>query len=166
MVRKVNPTDASRMADIQIFGWRNAYRGIIDDKILFSKLDIEKKAKSFRASIEEGKELWYVYEEDDIIKGMMCFGNSRDEDRADSFELYCIYVDPLMLRQSIGKQMIEFFEAEAKAKGFNKVILWVLEKNQIGVNFYEKNGYRFEGKRQNIEQLNAVEIRYYKEIGN
>ena len=164
MIRKAELEDSSRIADIQVFGWRNAYRGIIDDFILFNKLNIEKKSQSIRKVLEEGKEEWYVFEEESIIKGIMIIGKSRDSDKAESFELWALYVDPLMMRQGIGSQMILYCENEAREKGFRENLLWVLEKNKIGIGFYEKNGYRKDGKVQEIEKLKATEIRYRKEL--
>jgi GNAT superfamily N-acetyltransferase len=164
MIRKAKPEDASRIADIQIFGWRNAYRTIVDDKILFSKLNIEKKAQNIRKTIEDNSEEWLVFEKDEIVKGMMVMGPSRDEDKKDSFELWCIYVDPLMMRQGIGKAMLQYCEQEARTRGYKENALWVLERNEIGKSFYEKNGYKADGKRQELANLHAYEIRYCKRL--
>ena len=35
MIRIAKIEDASRIAEINIYGWRNTYKGIIDDKRLF-----------------------------------------------------------------------------------------------------------------------------------
>lgn len=164
MIRKAEIDDASRIAEIQISGWRYAYRGIIDDIILFRKLNIEKKSQMIRETLREGKEEWFVYEENGIIKGMMIIGKSRDEEKSDCFELCAIYVEPLMIRNGIGKKMLEYFEETGKNRGFKEYIVWVLEKNIIGRSFYEKNGYKPDGKKLEIEKLNAVEIRYCKKI--
>ncbi|OQB94649.1 MAG: Acetyltransferase (GNAT) family protein [Spirochaetes bacterium ADurb.Bin110] len=164
MIRKAEIDDSSRIADIQIFGWRNAYRGIINDEVLFKKLNIEKKSQMIRNVLEEGDEEWLVYEDNGIIKGMMIQGKSRDEDKKESFELWAIYVDPLMMRNGIGQKMIEYCEETARKRGYKENTVWVLEKNKIGRSFYEKNGYKEDGKKQNIEEYNAVEVRYCKEI--
>lgn len=164
MIRKAEIDDASRIAEIQISGWRYAYKGIIDDIILFRKLNIEKKSQMIRETLREGKEEWFAYEENGIIKGMMIIGKSRDEEKSDCFELCAIYVEPLMIRNGIGKKMLEYFEETGKNRGFKEYIVWVLEKNIIGRSFYEKNGYKPDGKKLEIEKLNAVEIRYCKKI--
>jgi len=164
MIRKALPDDASRIADIQIFGWRNAYRGIVSDKILFSKLNIEKKSQSIRKGLQDGIEEWYVFEEESIIKGIMSIGKSRDDDKPQSFELWAIYVDPLMMRNGIGSQMLEYCETEAREEDYVENSLWCLENNSIGIGFYEKHGYGRDGKRQNIEKINAEEIRFIKKL--
>jgi ribosomal protein S18 acetylase RimI-like enzyme len=164
MIRKADIDDSSRIADIQIFGWRNAYRGIIDDEILFKRLNIEKKSQMIKNVLEEGKEEWFVYEDNGIIKGMMILGKSRDGDKKDAFELWAIYVDPFMMRNGIGKTMIEYCEEIGQKRGYKENILWVLEENNIGRKFYEKNGYKKDGSKKTIEKFNAVEIRYCKKI--
>ncbi|SLM18451.1 conserved hypothetical protein [uncultured spirochete] len=164
MIRKATVNDASRIAEIQIFGWRNAYRGIIDDKILFAKLNIEKKSQSLRKVLEEGTDEWYVFEEKEIVKGAMVAGKCRDADKPEAFELWCLYVDPFMMRKGVGSQMLEYCEKMARDRGYKENILWCLEKNGIGTGFYEKRGYRRDGKAQEIEHLKATEIRYRKEL--
>ena len=164
MIRKATVSDANRIAEIQISGWRNAYRGIVDDKILFAKLNVEKKAQSLRKVLEEASEKWYVFEEEEIVKGVMVIGACRDADKPAAFELWCLYVDPFMLRKGIGGQLLEYCENEARSGGYRENILWCLEKNRIGTSFYEKNGYCRDGKAQEIENLRATEIRYRKEL--
>ena len=164
MIRKAEAKDAGRMAEIQICGWRNAYRGIVSDRILFSRLNIEKKSVAIRKEIEGTEDLWYVFEEEGIVKGMMAFGGSRDEDKKDSFELWCIYVEPLFKRQGVGATMLRFCEEEARGRGFDEVMLWVFEKNAPGRSFYERNGYRADGKTQEIPALDAIEMRYGKRL--
>ncbi len=63
---------------------------------------------------------------------------SRDKDKKDSFELWCIYVDPLMMRQGVGRELLEYCENEARRRGYRENSLWVLERNTIGKNFYDK----------------------------
>ena len=41
-------------------------------------------------------------------------------------------------------------------------MIWVLEENGMGRNFYEKNGYRSDGKEKIFKRWNQREIRYVK----
>lgn len=164
MIRHATVGDSSRIADIQIFGWRNAYRGIIIDIILFNNLNIEKTSKSIKESIENKKEEIFVFEEDEIVKAMMIIGKSRDYDMQNAFELWCIYVDPLMMRSGIGSKMLEYCEKEACDRGCNMNMLWVLTRNIIGRSFYEKNGYCTDGNKKIIERFGVEELRYVKQM--
>jgi ribosomal protein S18 acetylase RimI-like enzyme len=164
MIRRATPEDAGRMADIHINGWRYAYRGIVSDGILFVKMNVENRTNALKKIIEEGVEEWYVLDDNEILKGILLIGASRDNDIQDAFEMWCIYVDHFMLREGTGNKLLTFCESEAAKRGFSKIILWVLEKNHIGKDFYLKNGFIEEGKSQFLENLKATEIRLMKNI--
>ncbi|HQQ19378.1 MAG TPA: GNAT family N-acetyltransferase [Exilispira sp.] len=162
MIRSANIEDACRIAEIQIFGWRSAYRGIVSDDILFRKLIVTSKSIRLEKSITEGVDNFFVLEEDEIIKGFIICGKSRSEDRPESYELYAIYVEPLMKGLKIGTQLINFFDNIAVQQGYKSSILWVFKENERSRHFYEKNGYSLEGKEAYLEEFNAWEVRYIK----
>ena len=163
MIRPADISDANRMAEIHVFGWRTAYRGIVSDDFLFTQLHVAKQEKHFQDAIQNKLEESYVWD-DGIIKGFLTMGPCRDADEPNAFELWGIYVEPLMKRQGIGSQLVRFCEEIAKARGYTEIVLWVLEKNQSGRDFYEKLGYVADGKRNYIEALLVGEIRYRKDI--
>lgn len=163
MIREAIAEDGKRMAEINVIGWRYAYRNIISDEFLFKTLDIVKRAEYFSKIAEEKQQgVAYVYEEAGIVKGFMTIGPCRDEDRKTSFELYGLYVEPFMTRGGIGSQLIHFCEQKARELGYSEVLVWVLEGNAIGINFYEKMGYSLEGARKLLEKHNRYELRYHK----
>jgi ribosomal protein S18 acetylase RimI-like enzyme len=48
-----------------------------------------------------------------------------------------------------------------KKKGFDKIVLWVLEDNASARRFYEKHGFAFDGTRKEIEiGKKYIELRY------
>ena len=164
-IRKAVYNDAGRLAEIHIFGWRSAYRNIVSDKYLFGKLSVSKRIDGFKKSIEENNEETYVYEEDEIIKGFMTIGICRNEDKKDAFELWGLYVDPLLKRNGVGRKLIQYCEDEALKRGFKDIVLWVFEKNTEGRAFYKKLGYEVDGKREFLEYFQEYEIRYIKRVG-
>jgi GNAT superfamily N-acetyltransferase len=163
MIRKAEIEDALRIAEINIFAWRCAYRGIVSDDILFSKLLVAKKVKQFEKLINEGNENIFVYDEDGITKGFMNFGKCRNEDKPDDYELYAIYVEPLMKRQGVGTRLIKYFDDIAIENSYKESVLWVFKNNKESRKFYEKNGYINDGKEEFLENFNAWEIRYKKD---
>ena len=106
----------------------------------------------------------YVNEDPDtgIIKGMMGTGMNEDEDKEGAFELHFIYVDPDFVRAGVGSEMLEFFEQKGREKDCKEFVIWVLEENGMGRNFYEKHGYHFDGKDKIFRRWNKREIRYVK----
>jgi len=169
MIRRLRKEDAPRAAEIHIFGWRAAYRGIVSDETLFKEMTVAARIPAWEKRAterEEGYEDWesYVYD-DGIIKGILSIGSCRDDDKKGSFELGGIYVDPLMKRQGIGKALIRFCENRAKELGFKEILIWVFEANDPSRKFYEAMGYKTDGKTKVHERHGgALEVRYAKSI--
>ena len=163
MIRPAKIDDTNRMAEIHVFGWRTAYRGIIADDILFKRRNVADSNDWFSKAIINGTEENYVFD-DGIVKGFMNIGKCRDEDKPHSFELWGIYVEPLMKNQGIGSQFIKFCEQQAKERGYKEICLWVLEKNMNARKFYEKHGYRTDGTKKNDERNSVIDIRYVKNL--
>jgi GNAT superfamily N-acetyltransferase len=136
--------DTLRVAEIHVYGWRNAYRGIVSDDYLFNKMTVSKSADRFENAVRDNTEESYVFD-DGILKAFMTIGSCRDADKTESFELWGIYVDPFMQRQGIGSQMISFCETKAIERGHKEICLWVFEKNENARAFYEKFGYLPDG---------------------
>ena len=164
MIRSAVEKDASRLAEIHIFGWRTAYKGIISDEILFKSLQVNKRIATFEKAIKEKKEETLVFEENGIIKAFMTIGKSRNEDKKNAFELWGIYVDPGFKRTGIGRKLLRRCEETAKERNYTENILWVLKDNKPARSFYEKMGYEPDGKEEIIKKYNVKEIRYTKKI--
>lgn len=149
MIRKMVNEDSVRAAEISVYGWRNTYRGIVSDEILFKKILVSNKIKHFENAIENGIEESYVYD-DGIIKAILTIGKCRDADKQNSYELWGIYVDPFMQHQGIGKTLLKFCEEQGRNLGYGEVVLWTFEKNQLAREFYEKCGYQADGKENSV----------------
>jgi ribosomal protein S18 acetylase RimI-like enzyme len=162
MIRLAVKTDVPRMAEINVFGWRSTYRGIISDEYLFSKLLVNKRIKGFEKDFDENTYESYVFEQEKILKAFMSIGKCRNDDKKDAFELCGLYVDPLMKNNGIGTQLINYCEEQAKERGFKENVLWVFKDNYDARIFYEKKGYKTDGKEELIEYFNAIEVRYIK----
>ena len=163
MIRPMQISDVPRAAEIHVFGWRSAYRGIVSDEILFNEMLVAKRLNIFENAVLNQTEDTYVFD-DGIIKAILTIGVCRDTDKQKSFELWGIYVEPLMKRQGIGSKLVDFCEKRAIESGFHEVCLWVLDENVIARMFYEKLGYHSDGAKKYIEFLKTTEIRYSKII--
>ena len=163
MIREATIDDSARIAEIDVISSRYAYKNILSDECL-KDLSIENRIPVHKRWITENRFGIYVYEDSDtgIIKGMMGIGMCEDDDKKGAFELHFIYVDPDCLRMGIGSEMLRFFEQKGKDKGCAKFVVWVLEENETGRNFYEKNNYHSDGKEKIFKRWNKREIRYVK----
>ena len=134
------------------------------EDLLEEDLSLEKRIPVHKKWIAEKRFGIYVCEDagTGIIQGMMGIGMSEDDDKQGAFELHYIYVDPDYVRMGIGSEMLQFFEQEGKEKGCPEYVVWVLEENEIGKHFYEKNNYCPDGKEKIFKRWNKREIRYVK----
>ncbi|MCR4714675.1 MAG: GNAT family N-acetyltransferase [Treponemataceae bacterium] len=166
MIRKATISDASRIAEIDVAGERFAYKNIVSATALYKGLLVENRIAVCKKWITEDSFSVYVYEDDSdgIVKGMMGTGKCCDDDKQNAFELFFLYVEPYFSRNGIGTEMIKFFENEGTLKGYKEFVIWVLEKNEIGKNCYEKNGFHFDGKEKIFQRFNLKENRYIKAI--
>ena len=92
----------------------------------------------------------------------MGIGMCEDDDKKDAFELHFLYIDPDYVRMGVGSEMMRYFEQKGKDKGCREYVIWVLEDNEIGKSFYEKNHYCLDGKEKIFKRWNKREIRYVK----
>ena len=163
MIRVATRDDISRIAEIQIAGWRYAYRGIISDYELFSERQV---SKSIQATITrfDSNCAYLVYEDmnDKIIKGFAWHGPSRDDDKKSAYEVVAFYVQPEFTRNGIGQLLVDHLSDIAKSNQCTELFAWVLEGNEKGISFYKKNGFIDDGKRKHIEKWNKEEIRMIK----
>ena len=132
MIRKAEPKDLSRIAEILVFTKRMKYRAIFhNDEYSFNELQVVKVADEFKDP-ELLDKVW-VYD-DGIVKGML---------HLDGKEISELYVDYFFWKEGIGSKLVEF----AKEK-FNVKFVWTLEKNEDAIRFYEEHGFKLNGKRQ------------------
>ena len=162
MIREAAIDDAARIAEIDVFSSRYAYKKILSEECLYKDLSVEARIPVYKKWINEKRFELYVYEDSDtdIIKGMMGIGPCEDEDKKGAFELHFIYVDPDFTRTGIGSEMMLFFEQKGKDKGYPEFVVWVLEDNVPARDFYEKNNYCPDGKEKIFKRWNKREIRY------
>jgi ribosomal protein S18 acetylase RimI-like enzyme len=167
MIRKATIDDCSRIAEIQVFGWRCAYRDFIPLDYLFNKMTVKKREEKFieYLSVDERTDETYVYEEVNIMKGFMTIGDCRDEDKDhNTFELWGIYIDPLFQRQHMGAKCVDYCISEAIKKDKKEIVLWVFEKNIDSIEFYRKMGFSPDGKIKVYEVFNERAIRFSRKV--
>ena len=164
MIREAVINDAARIAEIEVFSSRYAYKNIVSDECLYRDLSVETRIPVYKKWITEKRFDVYVYEDTGtgIMKGMMGIGMSEDEDKKGAFELHFLYMNPDFVRMGVGSEMLRFFEQKGKDTGCAEFVVWVLEENEMGRNFYKKNNYCPDGKDKIFKRWNKREIRYVK----
>ena len=131
-IRRAEPGDLSRIAEILVFTKRMKYRSIFhNDDYSFNELQVVKLAEVYSNS-DILDNIW-VYD-DGIVKGMI---------HLEGKEITELYVDYFFWNQGIGAKLVEF----AKEK-HDVCFLWTLEKNADAIRFYGSHGFKPNGKRQ------------------
>jgi GNAT superfamily N-acetyltransferase len=83
-----------------------------------------------------------VAEVEGSVAGFADFGPARDKDldRRSVAELNALYVDPEHWSHGLGFRLWSRMLALLRPTDFGKLVLWVLEGNQRGRYFYERQG--------------------------
>jgi ribosomal protein S18 acetylase RimI-like enzyme len=165
VIREASIKDSSRIAEIEVYSSRYAYKNIVSDECLYKDLSVESRIPVYERWIGEKRFELYVCEDPatGMIRGMMGIGKCEDDDKVNAFELHFIYVDPEFVRMGIGSEMLEFFEQKGKERGCPEYVIWVLDENEMGKSFYEKHDYHSDGKEKIFKRWNKREIRYVKD---
>lgn len=122
--------------------WHEAYSVIVDRRYL-DALTLDKCVEiAFRwrenvlIALDEGK-----------VVGFAGYGNCTDEDLPNAGELFALYVLPEFYGTGLGRQLTR--EALSRLSQ-PKVCLWVLKDNHRAIRFYEKYGFRPDGREKTL----------------
>lgn len=140
MIRKAEPEDVSRIAEISVFAKRVNYRRIFhNDLVSFGQMQVYPLAKEYLDEPEKLNHIW-VYD-DEFVKGFI---------HLEGKEIRELYVDPFFVNEGIGSKLLAF----AVEKGCDN--LWLLAKNEDAKRFYLRHGFKESGRLQN--EANSTEI--------
>ncbi len=165
-IRKATIDDSKRLAEIVAKSWQTAYKGIVADEVIDDKHTQErigKLTKYFSGTISNEISGDYIITTDSTDVGCFSFGASRDAaPNEKTGELIGLYI--LLEYRGCGRgcKVLSFVDEEAKKRGYDKIILWVLKKNKRAICFYQKNGYVFANAARTVtlgnEQLVEIQL--------
>lgn len=160
IIRNVNEKDIPSVVDIQVNGWKTAYKGIIDD-IILNSMDKDEKIKKYEGNYK--KNGFIVAELEDEVVGFCRYADSNEftPDMQDiDCEITALYVKSDLKYNGIGTKLFQFVINEFKSKNKTKMILWCLKDNEPSKKFYTKMGAE-------IIKQRAIEIgeKEYLEVG-
>jgi RimJ/RimL family protein N-acetyltransferase len=97
------------------------------------------------------------------IVGLVSASAPRDDDSDGTFgEVGRIYLHPSVWQKGHGAALLAWCEEELARKGYVMSKLWVFEVNERARRFYEKSGYRLDGKTK--EEFATRLLRYEKKL--
>ena len=147
VIRNMNKEDIPAVVDIQINGWRVAYKGIIAEEHL-NAMDRDRRIK--RIEQFYSKYGFIVAEHMGTVVGFANYINSNEftpETTDADCELSAIYVTPDLKQRGIGTKLFEHVKEKLAHKNKRQMVLWCLKDNSPSIKFYEKMGGRIVGER-------------------
>ena len=167
MVRRLRREDVARVAEIQVFGWRTTFRGIMSDELLFNERTVEKWLHLWYGKVvANSKDIFdFVFAEDGHVKGVVTCGFCRDEDKVGAYELWGLYVEPCMKGGGIGTKLVEHCENKAREMGCKEFVIWAVEENVRAIEFYVKKfGYKLDGTKKVRPPVVVPQVRMVKKL--
>ncbi|MGZ9583678.1 N-acetyltransferase family protein [Paenibacillus marinisediminis] len=147
-IRKATHHDSEGLAMVHVNSWRTAYKGIIAGEYL-SNLSIEARTKKWEWIFDHlyQDEVIYVIEEQGQIMGFIDGGKNREVDSEYTAEIYAFYLLQEVQGMGYGKRLFHTLIKELQSKGYDSLMVWVLERNP-SIHFYEKLGGQFVTKKE------------------
>ncbi len=164
-IRYAGLSDAEALGEVHSESWRAAYKGIVPDEVL-EAFTSENRAKQIGEMIAKDMECTAIALKDGKAAGFACIGGCRDEDLGEPYgEVWGIYVKPEYFRSGAGTEILNWSMEELKKRGYKSVSLWVLEQNNRARKFYEKQGFKHDGTKKEIEAgAKLTVVRYIRGI--
>lgn len=139
VIRNATKEDISKIVDIKVSGWKNAYTGIISEDIL-NNMSVEKETFSYTNKYSLN-DVFVAVLNNEIVG--FCRVYDYDTPQYDSdidCEVREIYIRPDIKGKGIGSKLFKYVLDYFKSKNKYKLYLGVFEDNYKSRKFYEKMG--------------------------
>lgn len=142
---------AGIIGEIQSLSWRKAYKGLMPDDFI-NDFTPEDRAADFERVIMNQTEELYLFLDGETPVGMAVLHYCDDADaHAGDGEIKALYIHPDHWSKGYGTKALDFSVNRLKERGFDRVVLWVLEENHKGRKFYEQRGFKSEDTNRVME---------------
>ena len=189
-VRYGSAEDAEAISRVRRDAWRVAYAGIITDEIIERATGVPDTGRERALFVSRPWRRTLVAESAPSVPdpsaapvteiiGYASFGPERDVDgaplperagrdgrrRPRCAELYALYVTPARWSTGAGRDLMLRVLEETRAGGYPRIILWVLQGNARARQFYERSGFRLDGRSYQPDWLGGVtELCYARDL--
>jgi len=163
--RRAQVDDAPALARVHVDSWQVAYRSVIPDSFL-QRFTYQRREEAFRQALAANLEETYVIEDDDRAVGILTIGACRDSDldASRTGEIWGVYIVPDYWRRGIGTRLVQEGEHMLQSRGYDDIVLWVLEDNADARRFYEIMGYAPDGASRTLELGKTLRAVRYKKV--
>ena len=163
-IRPASRTDLEAIATLHVSSWQSAYRGILPDSVL-DRLNAADRVRDWSRWLGTPDARTFAAIQRRQLVGfarVLPAGPAADAPPA-SGEISHLYVAPDSQSMGVGQALLARSLEDIVARGFERAVLWVLEKNYRARAFYERAGFRLDGARRTDPELlgsDAPEVRY------
>jgi ribosomal protein S18 acetylase RimI-like enzyme len=140
VVRAWTAADVSHVRRIALETWKATYAAFIPEADMEAYLDDAYAAPALVRRVEDHATIGFIAECSGEAVGYMIVSVKTDEKRC---YLSSLYVLPEFQGKGIGMRMVGEAERKARAEGFDRVWLGVMEKNAAALQWYRKLGFHF-----------------------
>lgn len=152
-IRNADPRDVAGIAGITVDTWRDAYAGILPDRVLLA-MSTERQALEWRRTLDRDRIKVAVDSQHGLV-GFGSAGPARGDRLAYDGEVYTLYVQPDFQGKGIGAKLLTALFGALLLDGNRSAILWVLANNPARF-FYESMGGKWVAVRE--ETLWGVDL--------
>ena len=118
--------------------WQQAYTGLVDQSCL-DKMSVEKCVEI----AYKWPDNLLVAKDGEHVVGFVGYGDCRNDDMKNAGEVFAIYVLSEYYGKGVGRALMD---AALDLLPQDRVAVWVLQGNKRAIRFYEKCGFRSDGK--------------------
>ena len=146
VLRRARPEDAEALAHLHLDVWDDAYTGLMPQQILDERRDrAAERVERWRTILAEPHGNLLAEGPEGLI-GFACAGPGRDNDVGIGLELMALYVRAAWWGTGVGYALFE------ETVGDRAAYLWVLASNERAIHFYERQGFRLDGTRDEHDE--------------
>ena len=165
-LRRAVSSDAAAIAEVHVACWRQAYAGLVPDRML-AELSVDARSAAWTRILAECEQVpattVHVACDAGRIIGFVCSGGQRSADLRERFEgeVSAIYVLRQAQGRGIGRALMTNAARDLRASGMHGAALWVLRDNWPARGFYERLGGEPAAERVDLRgQFSLAEIAY------
>jgi ribosomal protein S18 acetylase RimI-like enzyme len=138
-IRRAGIADAAAVSEIYIETWREAYPGMLPDRVLLG-MSRERQKNSWRHSIcDPGQGVLLAQNASGEVVGFGSCGATRHPSLPFSGEVYTLYVAPDRQRCGVGSMLLTALLRDLQHRGHRAALVWALADNPSRF-FYEAMG--------------------------
>jgi ribosomal protein S18 acetylase RimI-like enzyme len=147
-IREAGIHDVDGIAEVHLMSWRTTYQGIISNSYL-SNLTLEGRKKNWLwtfNNLNQDEAVLVAETREGRIVGFSGSGKNRNSEYPHGGEVYAIYLLEEFQGQGIGRNLFQASVNSLIQKGYESMMLWVLESNP-SLGFYQRMGGRVMGRK-------------------